>query len=212
VTIGEKAMRFRDISTSSRTLESRCAKAPAPWRVAATRVAAVAAAATFPLSHGAVVHASIMASSDRDVTMYAVTTQAQFLNEADDVARGDATNPFDIDVKTLPPKPNGRGELPGNSAYFAFIVYSDPTLKTKIGSGSYACRYGFDQRAICDANFAIDGSSLTASGLVNFADSTFTLPVSGGTGAYLGARGEVVARRASHEAAKNETILKFILV
>jgi hypothetical protein len=179
---------------------------------ARSRIAGAAVVVIEMLALLVAAHPSPAAIPDHHIVMYAVTTRAQFINEADDIIRGDAVEPFNIDVKTIPPKPNGTGVLPGNSADFAFTVYSDPGLKKRVGTGSYTCRYGFKQRAICDAYFAVNGASLSASGLVDFTRSTFTLPMTGGTGRYVGVGGEVVSRPPTRPTAKNETVLDFVFV
>lgn len=152
------------------------------------------------------------ASPETDVTLYAVTVRAQFVNEADDIARGGGTNPFNVDVKTVPPRPNGKAPLPGDDALFEFKLYSDTALKHAVGFGSYTCKYGFGNVGICEAYFSLGRSTLFGSGPVDFDKTAFTVALSGGTGAYFNDNGEVLASRAGSASAKNETVLRFVLL
>ena len=55
----------------------------------------------------------------------------------------------------------------------------------------YTCFFNYDQHALCKAYYKLKaGSTLVASGPVDFKKSKFTIVVTGGTNRYLGARGE----------------------
>ena len=147
------------------------------------RLAAVAAVA-FLAAVGAGV-----ASAGHSLTIYAVATKGQYANHADDRARGVLDNPFNADED----KPTGTGKKTraGDNALIALKLYSDSSFKKQIGSGTYSCTFTTAKVALCNADFELNDGSMTASGPTNFDSTTFTLAVSGGTGKYLGARGQV---------------------
>jgi hypothetical protein len=65
----------------------------------------------------------------------------------------------------------------------------------------YTCYFNYDRHALCQAYYKLKtGGTLVASGPVDFKISKFTIVVSGGTNAYLGARGEARAVAASGNA------------
>jgi len=144
-------------------------------------------------------------------TVYGVVTKAQFVNTADGVVRGDLHNPFNVDTKALAPAGSGKGPLPGDTAFFALKLYSHPDRGKADGSASYTCTYDFNQNGICEANVTLGGGTMFATGPVNFAGQNFTLAVTGGTGAYLGVRGELIATQVAHGRAQNETRLRFVI-
>ena len=129
------------------------------------------------------------ASAGHSLTIYAVATKGQYANHADDRARGVLDNPFNADENKLPA--NGKATRAGDNALIAFKLYSDPSFKKQIGSGTYACTFTTAEIALCNADFELNDGAMTASGPTNFQSTTFTLAVSGGTGKYLGARGQV---------------------
>jgi hypothetical protein len=133
-------------------------------------------------------------SGRQALTVYAVATKAAFIDHADDRARGNLKNPFNADVKALTPtkeKEKGGGPYPGDEALLAFKLYSDAHLKKSIGTAVYSCTYNFAKQALCRADFDLKGGSLLASGPVDFNSTHFSLAVTGGTGKYNGAQGEV---------------------
>jgi len=125
----------------------------------------------------------------RGLTIYAVGSKAQFTNHADDRERGLAKNPFNFDMKIQPPK--GKGPQAGDKANYSFKLYSDPSLKKLIGSAVYSCTFNFGHEALCQADFELNNGAMIASGPADFDTTSFTLAVSGGSGKYLGARGQV---------------------
>ena len=132
------------------------------------------------------------AAGTKGLTIYAVATRAQFTNHADDRVRGSGSNPFNVDVKHLPtPKTTGKGPQAGDEALFTFKLYSDAAFKHQIGTAVYDCTVNFGHMALCKADFELHNGALFASGPTNFDSTTFTLAVSGGTGSYLGTRGQV---------------------
>jgi hypothetical protein len=141
----------------------------------------------------------------RALTIYAVASQAQYSNHADDRTRAVYSNPFNVDAKT--PRAGGKGPQAGDNALYSFKLYSDSSFKKRIGSAVYSCVFSFAHKALCQANFQLNGSAMFASGPADFDATTFTIAVSGGTGSYVGARGQV----SSAPAAKNAHRLRFLL-
>jgi hypothetical protein len=148
------------------------------------------------------------ARADRGLTIYAVATRASFTNHADDRARGSGANPFNVDAKKLPPPPKGgKGPQAGDEARYTFKLYSDRRFKHQIGSASYSCTFNFGNVALCKADFELNGGALIATGPADFASTSLTFAISGGTGSYLGVRGQV----SSAPAGTNAHRLTFVL-
>jgi hypothetical protein len=128
------------------------------------------------------------------LTVYSVATGLQYINSADDSARGRINNPFNGPTNKLAPKNSGGGDGPvaGDIAVYSVDLYVDSALKRHAGSGVYTCYFNYDQHALCQAYYKPSaGSSLVAAGPVDFSKSGFTIVITGGTNKYLGARGEV---------------------
>lgn len=145
------------------------------------------------------------ATANRVVTVYSVATGLQYINSADDAARGRVNNPFDDALKRLAPQSSnsGKGPFAGDVALYALNLYSNPTLKRPAGSAVYTCFFNYDQHALCQAYFKLThGGTLVASGPIDFKASGFTIAVTGGTQTYLGARGEVKVAAARRHAQK----------
>ncbi len=132
---------------------------------------------------------SATAGATRSLTIYAVATKGQYANHADDRTRGALTNPFNVDADK--PTSNGKASRAGDNALIALKLYSDSSFKKQIGSGTYSCTFTIARIALCAADFELSNGAMTASGPTNFEATTFTLAVSGGTGKYLGSRGQV---------------------
>jgi len=133
------------------------------------------------------------ATGHRVLTVYSVATGLQYINTADDRARGHVNNPLDSAANKLAPKSSGgrNGPFAGDVALYALKLYSNPTLKRPAGSAVYTCYFNYDRHALCQAYYKLmAGSTLVASGPVDFNASGFTIVVTGGTKKYLGARGE----------------------
>jgi hypothetical protein len=156
----------------------------------------------------AVVFASMSVSSasangKRVLTVYSVATGVQYINTADDRARGQVNNPLDSVAKRLAPKgsASGTGPFAGDVAVFALKLYSNPTLKRLAGSAVYTCYFNYRQNALCQAYYKFTaGGTLVASGPIDFKTSGFTIVVSGGTEKFIGARGQVSAAAAPRKA------------
>jgi hypothetical protein len=147
---------------------------------------------------------SSIAAGDADATtrvvLYMAPVRAMFVNNDDDEARGDINNPFGTREGAGPG--NGEdededeatgGPFPGDSALYSFTVYTNRGMTAKTGSAVFTCRYAFDKDAFCNASFHLKGSLLFGAGPLDFGASRFALAVTGGSGAYAGASGEVRA-------------------
>jgi hypothetical protein len=142
-------------------------------------------------------------SATRVLTVYSVATGLQYINTADDRARGHVNNPFDGATNKLAPKisTSGEGPFAGDIAVYSIDLYSNPTFETRAGSGVYTCFFNYDQHALCQAYYKLRaGATLVASGPIDFKTSGFTIVLTGGTKTYLGVRGEVnvAAARKQH--------------
>jgi hypothetical protein len=165
--------------------------------------------AAFAVTVLALACASVLASragaaGNRVVTLYSVATGLQYINTADDRARGHANNPLDSTANKLAPKSSSRnGPFAGDVAVYALKLYSAPTLKRLAGSAVYTCYFNYDRHALCQAYYRLKaGSTLVASGVIDFNTSKFTIVVTGGTKAYLGVRGEARVAPAKRNAQK----------
>ncbi len=147
----------------------------------------------------------------RGLTIYARATQVQFVDHSDDRSRGAGSNPFGVDTKAVVPltkeKEKGKGPFPGDNALYRFKLYSDPGLTRSAGTAVYSCTFNFVRHALCDAEFDLKSSTITASGPADFTSQHFTLAITGGDNRYLGARGQVT----SAPAAKNTHRLEFTI-
>jgi hypothetical protein len=129
------------------------------------------------------------------LTVYAVPTTVQFMNHADDRLRGMSANPFNQKAEAVIINANGKekgnGPFPGDDILYAFKLFADAKRTQPTGTAMFTCYYGFGKRATCDSYFDLPQGLLLASGQVQFGKNHFTLGVTGGTHAYLGALGQL---------------------
>ena len=136
-----------------------------------------------PLSVGATTHS---------VTAYSAPTHETFVNNDDDEARGGVNNPFGThNTQAGPNNENLEGPFAGDEAFFSFNTYGTQTLTKTTGNAVFTCQYYFFKNAFCDASFTLKNGTLIAAGALNFASQSFSLAVTGGTGAYTGLSGAV---------------------
>ena len=168
-------------------------------------LAALAAAATLA------VPAASAATQGRSFVFYAKATHAQFINHADDRARGNKANPFNAEALATPPKANKgkKGARAGDNALFSLNVYSDPALTRLVGTATYSCTFNFAQEAICEADFELAKGTMIAMGPAKLDGRPIVLAVTGGTGRYVGAHGQVTSTASS--ARKGTQVLHFQL-
>jgi hypothetical protein len=163
--------------------------------VRASLVVAVAAGLVFASVASAGASPAGRASAQRVLTLYSVATGLQYINSADDSARGKVNNPLGNSANALEPRGaggNGDGPFAGDIAIYSVNLFSDSTLKQHAGTGVYTCYFNYDQHALCQAYYQPKaGGTLVASGPVDFKTSGFTIVITGGTNTFLGARGEV---------------------
>ncbi len=138
---------------------------------------------------------SAKTQASHKLAIYSSATAVQYLNNADDEARGITNNPFDSAVNKLRPKLTwkGNGPFAGDVVIYSFNLYNDSARKHKTGSATYTCYFNYSKIAFCDAYYSLKSgaSTVVASGPIDFNTSGFSLPVTGGTSKYLAARGEV---------------------
>ena len=137
-----------------------------------------------------------------DLTIFTVASDVQFINTADDRARGALNNPFDAATNKLRPKVTGSGDgpFPGDIVVFNFNLYGKLPVKKKIGDASYTCYFNYTRHALCQAYYQLHGGTLTAAGPVDFNASNFKLVITGGTNGYLAARGQVTSVKSADNA------------
>jgi hypothetical protein len=138
--------------------------------------------------------ASGEAAPQKQLTVYSVATGVQYINSADDAARGAVNNPFDPAVNKLHPKTSssGIGPFAGDVVVYAINLYSGKSLKRHAGSGVYTCYFNYDKNAFCDAYYQFPGDdTVVAAGPIDFKKNGFTIVITGGTKKYVGARGEI---------------------
>ena len=165
-----------------------------------TRTCAVALAAFLGIAVFVAGSAAAQGSAlPHALTIFTVASDVQFINSADDRARGVVNNPFDAATNKLRPTLSGTGEgpFPGDIIVFNFDLYSKLPARAKIGSAAYTCYFNYAQHALCQAYYQLDHGTLTAAGPVDFKAKSFKLVVTGGTNAYLAARGQVTSMKSS---------------
>jgi hypothetical protein len=126
------------------------------------------------------------------VVFYSVLSQEQYVNNADDRARGEGSNPFgNYSATFVPPPPNEElfGPFPGDEGEYAYKLYTRANHKTSAGSAIFVCQYNFNESSFCDASFRLRGGIMIAKGSSNFNSTKFTLAVVGGTQEYRGMSG-----------------------
>jgi hypothetical protein len=133
------------------------------------------------------------ATASRSLVIYSQTTKEEFNNQTDDRARGDLNNPFGVTSSAgRAGGLIGRGPFPGDRAIFTFKLFSDPGFSSSVGSATYDCQYGYGKRGICQAVFDLGGGTMLGMGYIDFNAKTFAIAVTGGSGKYKDARGEVL--------------------
>ena len=149
------------------------------------------------------------ASAPQRFVVYAVATQEEFNNHSDDRARGDANNPLqNFSISRSSSAQPGKGPFAGDRAVFTFKLFSDPALSSAIGSATFSCQYAFFKHGICQAEYLLNGGSLLGMGYLNFNARSFAFAVTGGTGKYSDARGDMAA---TPDGTKRANALSFTL-
>ena len=116
------------------------------------------------------------------------------MNNADDRQRGQGNNPFgNYKDLTATTREKGNGPFPGDQALFQFTLYSSSDLKRPVGTAVLTCLYNFRKNAYCAATYTLKGGTLVGAGSLDFNAPTFEIAVTGGTGKYRSATGDVEA-------------------
>jgi len=127
-------------------------------------------------------------------TLYAVPVQHQFVNNADDRARGQGNNPFgNYSTTFVAPPANEKlfGPFAGDEADFSFGLYNTVNAKNRVGVAIFLCQYNFNEGAFCDGSFQLKDGTLIGKGAYNFNATTFSLAIIGGTNSYRDLTGTV---------------------
>lgn len=155
--------------------------------------------------------ARVAANGQRQRIVYSVATAVQFINSADDLARGKVNNPFNSATNKLQPKGTGDSgqTLPGDVALFSFKLYANAALTKGAGTATYTCYFNYAKRALCQAYYEFNGGggTIVSAGPVDFNKQGFSMVVTGGTKSFLGARGEVTAVPAAKNAQRVAVLL-----
>jgi hypothetical protein len=171
---------------------------------AALVAAAVAGALAVPVAPAA-------SQARRSFVLYAKPTKAQFINHADDRERGNFTNPFGDLLPTPKNANSGKpGARAGDNALFTLKLYSDAKLKQAVGTASYSCTVNFGGQAICEGQFELGRGTMIAMGPADLKSGDLVLPVTGGTGRYAGAHGQLTSTSAGKKTSTQ--VIRFQLV
>lgn len=160
------------------------------------------------------------APRERSLGVYSYPVHQQFVNNNDDEARGDTENPFGViqfaQCQGLGRAPKHRcvaaiiareravieahdnGPYAGDETVFLFDIYPNANRKPTVGAAELTCQYAFDKVGFCDVQYQLGGGLLVASGTFSFDAKSFTLPVTGGSGSYAGAKGDVTVTPGPH--------------
>lgn len=125
-------------------------------------------------------------------TFYSSIKNERYINNVDDLSRGEGHNPFG-NVSSAKPSTNEKvsGPLIGDESMFAFDLFTNSDLKTSAGSVIFVCWYNFNRNGLCDAAFQLKDGTLIGKGAMNFTDENFTLALIGGTSKYRSMGGAV---------------------
>jgi hypothetical protein len=158
---------------------------------ARVRIAGIVGLATLL---GVLAVASSAGASTPTITLYASETQRIFINNTDDLARGQGRNPFDNYLGSGVSTVSNEllfGPFPGDEGQFGFTLYTSRSHRKVAGSAVFICQYGFDANDFCDSAYTLPNGTLIAKGNSNFNAHTSTYAILGGTSHYRGVVGSV---------------------
>jgi len=180
-------------------------------RAARRYVAVVVVSGSLVLMAASSGRASASGGASMTVTLYASPTKEQFLNHADDRARGNGSNPFgNFSNPVATTKEHGNGPFPGDQAVFNFNLFAGPVLTKAAGAAVFVCTYNFAHNGLCEGAYQLGRGTLYVKGPLDFDAKTFSLAVVGGTGNYAhltGSLTETPTRTSSRRAASQRTVL-----
>jgi hypothetical protein len=155
-------------------------------------IAAVLAVAVVSRPSAAATGSTRAATGVQHLTLYSDVRNERYVNNVDDLARGEGHNPLG-NFSSVPPPKNEKvsGPFAGDEGLFAFNLYTDAGLKTSAGKVIFLCWYNFDENGFCDASFQLNGGMLIGKGAFSFNASKFALALIGGTSNYRRVTGEV---------------------
>jgi hypothetical protein len=162
-----------------------------PLMACALGVALCAAALT-----SSPIEAATRSTTSRQVSktlvLYSAVKNERYINNVDDLARGEGHNPFG-NVSAAPPPTNEKiaGPLAGDEGLYAFDLFTDSAHTSAVGNAIFICWYSFVRNGLCDASFQLDGGSLIGKGAFNFSSEKSTFAIVGGTGKYRSTGGEI---------------------
>lgn len=134
---------------------------------------------------GSAAAASARAAAKSQLVVYSLATAEQFVNNADDRARGIGKNPFgNFKDKVAVVEQKGNGPFAGDEVIFSFGLYQDRDANHLIGKATLTCNYYFNKDAFCQGVYALGKNVIYANGAFNFNAKSFTLPLAGGSGHY----------------------------
>jgi hypothetical protein len=149
------------------------------------------------VSSGSAGAASKQASAlgaSQTLVFYGTEAKRIFINNTDDLARGQGHNPFgNYTGSSITTRANEKlfGPFPGDEGEFQFKLYTDSAHKNLAGSAVFICWYGYNADDFCDSAFNLGEGMLIGKGGSNFNAPTSTFSILGGTAKYRGIRGSV---------------------
>ena len=140
--------------------------------------------------------AGAISASLRNITLYSVASAEQFVNNEDDRGRGKGNNPFgnyyNYAPQLLASTESTSGPFPAGPGFtFGSTLYTSGSGKKSAGSSIFTCLYGFDQNGSCDVAFQLSGGTLIGVAAFRFSATHYAVAITGGTGEYRGAHGNV---------------------
>jgi hypothetical protein len=172
------------------------AKRTAPWLLAAV----LALVAVTAVGSAGAASRKVSAVSVERLGYYALVDKEQFVNNKDDRARGEGTNPFGTaqgaGIATTNEK--AKGPLPGDEGLYELKLYPDPQLKKPGPTANFVCQYQFAKIGGCDVSVQLDDGTIVGTTDFQALDNKqFSVIVTGGTGRYVNARGSIDFTNAS---------------
>ena len=152
------------------------------------------------------------AAHPQSFVLYGKATRVQFVNRADDRARGNTTNPFGDYPLPTPPSANSgkKGARAGDNALITVMLYVDRKLTQHAGIETLSCTFNFGGEAMCQADFELRRGAVIGMGPAKLDGRQIVLAVTGGTGRHIGAHGQVISTPSSTN--KSVHVLRFTLL
>lgn len=157
------------------------------------------AAATAVGSCAAASHKASVVTAQH-LTYYALVDKEQYVNNKDDRARGEGTNPFGTSQGTglATTREHGLGPLPGDEGLYELKLYPNPQLTHPGPTANFVCQYAFVKFGSCDVSFQLDEGTIVGTSVFGaFERKQLSVIVTGGTGRYVNARGSIDLTNAS---------------